>query len=176
VRSRYKVLDSDGIYFITSSIIEWIPVFVSLEYCDIIIQSLEYCKNHKDLKLYSYTILDDHFHLVCAASDLSNTISSIKKYTARQIINKAKLNNKKWLLNQFAYFKKKYKTKSDYQIWQEGFHPKLINSEKMLVQKIEYIHNNPLRRGLVDQPEYWKYSSARNYILNDNSIIKIDEW
>ncbi len=43
----------------------------------------------------------------------------------------------------------------------------------MYAQKAEYIHYNPVRRGYVDQPEHWNYSSARNYFLDDDSIIKV---
>ena len=50
-----------------------------------------------------------------------------------------------------------------YQVWQEGSHPQEIYGEKMLIQKIEYIHNNPVRRGYVDEAGYWRYSSARTY-------------
>ena len=71
--------------------------------------------------------------------------------------------------------KKGSKIYSTNQVWQEGFHPKLITSEKMLLQKIEYIHNNPVKRGIVSLPEHWMFSSARNLILNDHSIIQIDQ-
>ncbi len=47
-------------------------------------------------------------------------------------------------------------------------------NEKMLVQKIEYIHFNPVKRGYVESPEHWRYSSARNFLLEDHSIIEID--
>ena len=50
-----------------------------------------------------------------------------------------------------------------YQVWQEGSHPQEIYGEKMLIQKIDYIHNNPVRRGYVDEAREWRYSSARNY-------------
>jgi lipopolysaccharide export system protein LptC len=59
-------------------------------------------------------------------------------------------------------------------VWQEGYHPKAILSEKMFNQKLEYIHNNPILKGFVEKPEYWKYSSARNYMNDDHSIIKLD--
>ena len=56
-----------------------------------------------------------------------------------------------------------HKTKSKYQFWQEGSHPQEVTNEEMLIQKIEYIHNNPVRREYVDDPKCWRYSSARNY-------------
>jgi len=51
----------------------------------------------------------------------------------------------------------------------------LILNDKILIQKMEYIHQNPVRNGLVDEPEHWRYSSARNYYADNHSIIKTDE-
>ena len=130
--------------------------------------------DNKGLKLYVYVILDNHFHLVALAPQFSETIMALKKFTARNIVDQLKLDNKDWLLAQPAFYKKSYKSKSDYQVWQEGIHPKLITSVEMLTQKIEYIHHNPVKRGLVELPEHWLHSSARNYILEDHSLIKID--
>ena len=138
-------------------------------------QSLKFCKETKGLRLYAFVIMDNHIHLIVKASELSGTMASFKKFTAKEIIGQLKHDNKQWLLGQLAFYKKKYKTESDYQVWQEGIHPQMILNEEMLMQKIEYIHYNPVRHGLVDAPEHWRYSSSRNYLLNDHSVIPIDE-
>ena len=61
---------------------------------------------------------------------------------------------------------------SEYQVWQEGVHPKQINSPQKMIKCLEYIHNNPIKAGYVDDPEHWRYSSARNYNSN-NGLIDI---
>ena len=175
MRTRYKIIDNECIYFITSTIVEWIPVFTTQKYSDIIIQSLKYCKEHKGLELYAYVILDNYFHLVASAPELSSVVASLKQFTAREIIAQLEQNNKGWLLNQLKFYKKRNKTKSNYQVWQEGFHPELILNEEMLIQKIEYIHYNPAKRGFVDMPEHWRYSSCHDHSLNDQAMIEIDE-
>ena len=159
----------------TSNIVEWIPVFTDHAYFDIIIESLKYCVQYKELSLYNYVILENHFHIIAAAPELANTMASLRKYTAAQIISQLKQDNKDWLLNQLSFYKKKHKTKSEFQIWQEGLHPVLIQNDLMYNQKAEYIHFNPVKRGYVDQPEHWKYSSARNYIFGDDSIIQVNK-
>jgi REP element-mobilizing transposase RayT len=174
MRSRYKITAGNGIYFVTSTIIEWLPVFTSKKYFDIIIESLQFCKEKKGLELYAFVILDNHFHLVISGPELSKVLSSLKMYTARKIILQLTEDRKEWLLNQFAYFKKRHKTSSAHQVWQEGSHPQIIMNEQMLVQKIEYTHYNPVKRGLVDLPEHWRYSSARNYSSGDHSILRVD--
>lgn len=72
--------------------------------------------------------------------------------------------------------KKQFKKDRDYQFWQEGFHPEQIYSEEMMRQKIEYIHYNPVRRGYIDGPEHWRYSSVRSYTGKTGLIDVCTDW
>ena len=90
-------------------------------------------------------------------------IARLKSFTARQLISYLSEHHVDIILEQLAFYKKAHKGDRSYQFWQEGVHPELISSEKMMLQKIEYIHNNPVKRGYVDKPEHWRYSSARDY-------------
>ncbi|MBT4936498.1 transposase [Candidatus Peregrinibacteria bacterium] len=163
MRSRYKIVSDEHHYFITSTIVEWLPIFTKKEYCNIIIDSLDFCQKNKGLYIHAYVILDNHIHLVVSGKNLVQILKDFKSFSAKQIIKELKKDDIEWLLNQLAFFKKKHKIASQYQVWQEGFHPQLINGYTMLKQKIEYIHNNPVKRGLVEDPVHWLYSSARNY-------------
>jgi putative transposase len=66
-----------------------------------------------------------------------------------------------------------HKTSSEHQMWQEGFHRQQIMNEEMLVNKIEYIHYNPMRRNLVKNPEHWIFSSAEDY-CGGQGVLEID--
>lgn len=176
MRSHYKIINQDGIFFITSTIVEWIPVFTSEKYFKIIIDSMKHCRNEKNLKIYSYMILDNHFHMIVSGENLTETIGSLKGFTASEIIKQLRVDKKDWLLNQLKYYKLKHKVKSSYQIWQESFHPQEIVSDEMFQQKLDYIHFNPVKRGLVMKPEDWRYSSASYYILGKEGEIKIDNY
>jgi REP element-mobilizing transposase RayT len=123
MRTRYKINDAGQAYFITCTIVEWIPVFTRKAYIDILIDSLNFCRVNKGLRIFAYAILDNHSHLLVSGENLSNTIKDFKRHTAREIINLAQKEEKLWLLNQFKYYKLKHKVDSDYQVWQEGFHP-----------------------------------------------------
>ena len=57
--------------------------------------------------------------------------------------------------------------------WQEEMQPKLIQTEAMMMEKINYIHNNPTKRGYVDEAKHWRYSSARDY-EDMNGLIEIE--
>ncbi|MDQ7063580.1 MAG: transposase [candidate division KSB1 bacterium] len=173
MRSNYKIYEKKGVYFVTSTITAWIPIFVNKSYFDILVSALNFCAEQKNLNIFAWVILDNHFHLVCQAPELSQTFQSLKRHTAKQIITQLKSDNKKWALNLFAYYKKRHKKGSEYQVWQEGFHPQLINSEDMLTQKIEYIHYNPVKRGYVEKPEHWLHSSARYFKTGDESPVSM---
>ncbi len=174
MRTRYKILENGQIYFITSTIIEWLPVFTRKPYFDIVIDSLKYSQEHKGLKLYAYVIMDNHMHLIGAGDNLGKIIKEFKSHTAREIIKLAEQDNKEWLLNLLSFFRKKHKISSTHQVWQEVYHPQQIISEEMLRQKVEYLHHNPVRAGLAEKPEDWLYSSARNY-ADLPAVLDIDQ-
>ena len=174
MRSRYTIVESEGIYFLTATIVNWLPALIGGNACDMVLESLSFCRKHKHLRLYAYVIMENHVHLVAEAPELSRCIQSFKQYTARGLIALAQAEGKEWQLHQFDYCRKAYKGRSRYQVWQEGSHPQLIQGDAMLRQKILYIHNNPVRRGYVDKPEHWRYSSARNYEIQDHSVLEID--
>jgi len=111
--------------------------------------------------------------MVVSSDNLSQVIQDFKRHTAKEILVLAQQENKLWLLKQFEFFKSAHKRNSQYQVWQEGFHPQSITTEDMLKQKLDYIHYNPVKLGLVDLPEDWRYSSARNYFGQD-AVLEID--
>ena len=72
--------------------------------------------------------------------------------------------------------KKPHKTDRNHQFWEEGSHPQEIQNIKMLHQKLDYIHQNPVKRGYIDNAEDWRYSSARNYAGKDGLIEVFTTW
>ncbi|MCC6797848.1 MAG: hypothetical protein IT366_22225 [Candidatus Hydrogenedentes bacterium] len=74
MRSRYRVVGTDSIYFITSTIVEGLPVFTSAPYFEIITNSLAYCRQHTGFRLCAYAILDNHLHLIGGAPVAKLTI------------------------------------------------------------------------------------------------------
>jgi REP element-mobilizing transposase RayT len=163
MRTRYRITDGNYPFFVTTTTVAWIPVFTRKPYLEVLINSLNFCRQHKGLKIFAYVIMDNHIHLVVSGEKLSDILKEFKSYTAREIVRLAGEENKIWLLNQLQFHKHENKMESLHQVWQEGFHPKQIYSEEVLRQKVEYLHYNPVRAGLVARAEDWFYSSARNY-------------
>lgn len=173
---RIKQENENLAHFLTITIIEWIDIFTKPQYAQIIINSLKYCQENKGLLLYEFVIMTNHLHLIVRAKKkykLSQIISDFKKHTTGEILKELKTDNRRYILN---LIKNSFTKKKDYQnqIWQRENYPETIMNEKFLFQKANYIYDNPVKKGYVIKPDDWAYSSARNRILNDNSIIELD--
>ena len=163
-RTRYKILSGDqNPYFITATTVNWLPLFINPIIAQIVIDSLKYLTSKDRLILYAYVLMENHLHLIASADNLGREIASFKSFTARKCIDYYKENGNKTILKQLSIYKLRHRKDRDYQFWQEGVHPKRIQDREMMRQKIEYIHQNPVRRGYIDYPEHWRCSSARNY-------------
>ena len=112
--------------------------------------------------------MSNHIHMIVSSENgqLSNTIRDMKRHTATQIlkaIDSPTESRKDWILKRFAFMAKRHKRNNKYQFWTHENHAIELVSPKFIVQKCHYIHENPVRAGLVEYPENWLYSSARNY-------------
>lgn len=111
--------------------------------------------------------------MIIESDRLPDKMRKFKSYTARCIIDCLKTLNRSYFLSELKAFKhSKYKD-SQYQVWQEGVHPKQISNAKIMNQKIEYVHFNPVKAGFVELARHWKYSSARNYFGDDTAMIPV---
>jgi putative transposase len=161
-RSRYQAIDNYP-HFITCTVINWLMLFSQPELAAIVLSSLHFLQSQNRLTLHAYVIMENHLHMIVTASDLSREIQSFKAFSAKQIIRSLEQSHQTFWLDQLQFHKRPGKVQSTYQVWQEGYHPQMIQYAEMLNQKLEYIHANPVRRGYVDEPDHWRYSSARNY-------------
>ncbi|MBE0494687.1 MAG: transposase [Thiomicrospira sp.] len=162
-------------HFVTCTVLHWIPVFTRPETVDILLSSLRFLQA-EGLNVYSYVILENHLHMVVESDDLQRDIARFKQFTAKQCLALLQEKGAKTLLDQFAFYKKAHKSERAFQFWQEGCHPEWIQSDEMMRQKIEYIHNNPVKRGYVDLPEHWRYSSARDYLDQTGLLEVVRVW
>ena len=176
MRSRYQAKESERAYFVTSTIVAWLPIFTTAARCDILVESLEYCRSKKALRIGAWVILDNHFHAILAAPDLPRVMADFKRHTASRIIAQLESERCEWLLNQLRYFRAAHKSESEHQVWQEGFHPQAIVSDEMMEQKRQYLHQNPVKRGLVANPEHWRYSSAHEWTDGGTPVLRCDPW
>ncbi|TPE44662.1 REP-associated tyrosine transposase [Pontibacter mangrovi] len=164
---KYKAHNPDGIYFVTLTVVEWADVFTRRDYCELVCESISYCQQKKDLIVYAWCIMTNHVHLFCSAPKLTDVLRDLKKYTSRFLVDAVKMNSresrKNWLLWMFKSAGEKSASHGEYQFWQLGGHYVELSTNELMEQRLEYLHQNPVKAGFVEEPEHWYYSSARDY-------------
>ena len=178
----YKIADQFATYFLTFTLVGWVDLFTRRQCCQILIDSFNYCKENKGLILYAYVIMGSHVHLLASAKDGSTGLSAIvrdfKSHTSRKIIEWITDNNKesrrKWLEMVFKYHGKYNSNNQVYQVWKQHSKPMQCVTPQFTLQKLNYIHNNPVKAGLVDNPEDYRYSSARSYAGRKDGILDVE--
>ena len=171
------ILDQNGLNFVTLTVVDWVDVLIRKQFKDIIIDTLRYCQQKKGLIICGYVIMSSHIHLVLQTSSnylLSDILRDFKKYTAKRILQEIETggyeSRKEWLLHRFAYRGTTSVGKRNYQFWQADNHPIILYNLHVIVQKLNYIHNNPIVEGWVRNAEDCVYSSASNYLSGDGLL------
>lgn len=178
--SKYKVHQHSTPHFVTFTVVGWIDVFSREYYKEILINSLNFCIEHKGLKLHAWVIMTNHLHLIISSetTKLDCIVRDLKKFTSRQIIkaiqNNRQESRRKWMLNIFAYVGKQNKKNQDFQFWKQDYHPISLSSDSRLNQRLYYLHHNPVRGGLVWEPWHYKHSSAIDYYTRERGLIRIE--
>ena len=174
-RSRYVITEPDKPHFLTCTVVEWLPVFTRPDAVGILLDSWSWLRSHEGFRIYGYVVLENHLHFVAQAPRLDKCVSSFKSYTGRHLVELLKQHRAERLLARLRFSKRAHKRDREYQFWQEGSHAEMVFSDEIMRQKLDYIHNNPVKRGYVDLPEHWRYSSARNYSVRDG-LLEVDSW
>ena len=159
----YSIKDQHGVYFITCTVKHWVDVFSRKLYATIIIDSLRYCQQNKSLLIYGWVIMTNHLHLIVSCPPphkLSDVIRDFKKYTSKQIftaiMDNPKESRKRWL----GWL---LKEGDSIQFWEPDNHSEAVHSKKFFAQKLNYIHQNPVRAQITDIEEAYLFSSARDF-------------
>ena len=177
---KYKFHNKSALYFVSFATVYWIEVFTRQVYFDVLAKSIDFCRTKKGMELYAYCFMPSHVHLLFRSSNEQpmELLRDFKKHTAKKIIEAIKNNpqesRKELLLWLFEKAGKEKANVTKYQFWQHHNKPIELWSEKVIKQKIDYIHNNPIELGFVTNSIDWKYSSARNF-QDDHTILEIDE-
>ena len=169
----------EGIYYLTLTVVDWVDVFTRPVYRHIIIDSLAYCQREKGLILHAWVVMSNHIHLIASAKEghnISDFLRDFKKFTSKKIIQaiqEVPESRRDWMLNRFEYAGRNDKKIKDYRFWQEGNEAKELVTTEFMLQKLEYIHENPVRAELVDEAVDYRYSSATDY-AGGKGILSVD--
>ena len=153
------------LYFTTSTVIDWVDIFTRPSYKHVIVDSLSYCQSHKGLTIYAWVLMSNHLHMIVDTNDdttVGDVLRDFKKFTNKKILKALEQDEhesrREWLLDRF---------------WQEGNYVEEIYTMEFLMQKLNYIHQNPVRAEIVARPEDYLYSSALNY-AGEKGLLNVE--
>ena len=181
-RRGYNIKNQFAAHFLTFTTVGWIDIFTRKCCRDMVIKSFQYCIENTGMRLHAFVIMSNHLHIVISAKDesigLSAIVRDMKKYLSKSIIrwvlNSRRESRKDWIEVVLMYHAKYNTNNKTYQLWQQHNKPMELWYPKIARQKIDYIHINPVKANIVDKPEDYLYSSARNYLGRDDYLIDVD--
>jgi len=168
---RYRILSDGAVYFVTLTVVDWLPVFISQEACQIITDSLNFCHEHKGLRVNAYVFMPTHLHAILFREEfdpeaLKATLTDFRKFTARKLIEHCV----RFMPACYdSVFLESAGMDRNRRFWQPTLHPEQIETESFWIQKRDYLHDNPCRKGLVVRAEQWRFSSASHW-LSDGTV------
>ena len=178
---RYRITDDAHVYFVTYSIVDWLPVFISEAACKIVTDSLKFCHQKKNLRINAFVIMPTHMHAIVFDADFNNeqlqqSLTDFRKFTGRSLSDFCAGHMPKCF---HETLRASSTADRERRFWQPSRHPEGLQMEKFWRQKLDYLHENPVRKGLVTRAAYWRYSSAAYYISDgvepcDVTISAID--
>ena len=168
------------LYFTTSTVINWVDIFTRPSYRHIIVDSLSYCQSHKGLIIYAWVLMSNHLHMIVDTNDdnmVGDVLRDFKKFTNKKILKVLEQDEhesrREWLLDRFWFAGANDKRIKNYRSWQEGNYVEELYTMEFLMQKLNYIHQNPVRAEIVTKPEDYLYSSALNY-AGEKGLLNVE--
>ena len=169
-RAKYK---SHACYFLTLTVVDWVDIFIRPVYKNIIVDSLNYFIEKKGLRIYAWCLMSNHLHLVANVKESflwTYILRELKSHTSKEVL--ATINEEiepacrsAWMMKQFESPVSVTKHAGKYHFWQDGNHPVFLDADNPLaiLHYINFVHENPVRCLIVDNPESYIYSSGRDY-------------
>ena len=178
--SKYKFIDKHGYYFTTSTIVGWTDLFTRDIYRNILLDSIRFCQLNQGLDVHAWVLMTNHLHMICSTKegkDPGLVLKNLKSFTAVKLID-AIINNetesrREHMLTVFEGGGNKLTPNVRFKIWQHENHPILLDSTLLYNQKLNYLHSNPVTAGFVDEPWFWKYSSAIDYFTPHKGLLDL---
>ncbi|MCP5188780.1 MAG: transposase [Pseudomonadales bacterium] len=170
---KYKFHEAEGLYFVTFATIGWVDALTRPKQKEILLESIRHCQREKGLRLSAWVVMSNHVHLVCQAAGpqtLPEIFRDLKKFTSRQLIASLQEpgeSRAEWMLPLFRQAGAANPNNRHVQFWQQDNHPIVIQGEGDVPAKVDYIHDNPVKAGIVAEAHHYLYSSAHEARLLD---------
>jgi putative transposase len=160
------------LHFITTSCCQRMPLLAASQHRDLLLQVLEQVRRRYRFVVVGYVVMPEHVHLLLGEperGDPSKVMQAIKQGFARRLLRnlRAACDTRQLSLWNRAL--------SDGHIWQSRFYDFVVFTEKKRVEKLRYMHRNPVKRGLVLEPQQWPWSSYRHYADGERGVVLVNE-
>ncbi|MDX1947272.1 MAG: hypothetical protein SFU86_17860 [Pirellulaceae bacterium] len=163
---RYRISADGYVYFVTWSVVDWLPVFIAESACRIVTESFDFAHVHKQLRINAFVIMPTHLHAIVFDANfdstrLAATLNDVRKFTGRRLAD--------YCFNHLPSCFREVLVQSagtdrERRLWQPSRHPELLETETFWRQKFDYLHENPCRKGLVRRASEWRFSSAAHWL------------
>jgi putative transposase len=164
----------------TASTYRRAKLFDSLRFRRHFIRTLAELRVELDFKIVGYVLMPEHFHLLIwpsPSADPSRIVQSLKERTAKFILANLQASREHpWCARMLAAvtLPASVHLHGPHRVWQRRFYDLNVWSDKKRLEKLSYMHGNPVKRGLVSSPDQWPWSSFRFYHLHDTSVLAMD--
>jgi putative transposase len=176
----YKIRDQQAIHFITFAVVDWVDVFSRQAYRDIWLEKVRQAQKEEGLRVHGWVLMSNHFHGILSAHEgfeLSSILGELKRRSSIAVTDAIKASETEsrqaWMLDIFARTGNANSRNTKSQFWRQDNHPKECFGHDFTKQKLDYIHQNPVRAGIVAVPEHYIYSSAIDY-AGHKGLLDID--
>lgn len=165
------IIPLDACYFLTLNTVDKIDVFVRPAYKQVVVEALNYFVETQGLAIYAWTLMSSHLHLILRPKEATAPAyfeRDFKKYTTPLILKALEMEmdfRREWMMRHFEDYGKPLRRIEKFHLWQNCSSPLRIDCQQpnILLDRIAHIHENPVREMIVEQPEAYLHSSARDY-------------
>ncbi len=160
---------NDYLHFLTCSCYHRQPWLASERGRELLLEILEQVRRRYLFVVVGYVVMPDHIHLLISEPERgtqSTVMQVLKQRYARRVLQKERTSR-----GQGELF-----PSVEQHVWQRRFYDFHVWSERKRVEKLRYMHRNPVKAGLVEEPEQWRWSSYRSYAYDEPGQVKINEW
>jgi len=170
-RNLKRYYGAGDLHFITCSCYRRQPLLGTARRRDLLLTVLEQVRKRYEFVVVGYVIMPEHIHLLISEPQKKNpstVMQALKLGFARRVLAQARRRRNPSQANLFDH--------APQHIWQKRFYDFNVWTEHKRIEKLRYMHRNPVTRGLVASPELWRWSSFRDYFLGETGRVTVNEW
>ena len=166
----HRTYGAHHLHFITCSCYRRLPLLSTARSRDCFLSILEQTRQRYRFVVVGYGLMPEHFHLLVTEPEVGNpstVMQVLKQRSAHALLPKRRRRD----LRQRELFPEEIRRA----FWQARFYGFNVWTTRKRVEKLRYMHRNPVKRGLVESPEQWRWSSYRFYLLGESGAVRINE-